>query len=135
MSKRISDVSLHVYVTPENLERLVDTVRAELADHLADGDVCAWRFTQPVAEDDARHREFETRWRAENSGVEPCGHATFEIVLSLVGDPDELTDSFVRTLEHRLLRALDALGLAAPYTFSAEQRTDFDIEPLLPERL
>ncbi|MEU4313407.1 hypothetical protein [Nocardia sp. NPDC024068] len=135
MPKRISDVSLHVYVTPESLDRLVETVRAELDDHLDDGDVCAWRFTLPVADDDSRHREFDSRWRAGNPGLEPHGHATFEIALSLVGDPAELTDGYIGVLENRLLRSLDTLGPGAPFTFSAEQRTDFGIEPLPAERL
>ena len=135
MPKRISDVSLHVYVTPETLDRLVESVRKDLAEHLDDGDVCAWRCTLPVAEDDSRHREFDSRWRAGNPGVEPYGHATFEIALSLAGDPAELTDGYIGALEHRLLRGLDAVGPGAPFTLSAEQRTDADIEPLLPERL
>ncbi|WP_280458966.1 hypothetical protein [Nocardia carnea] len=62
MPKRISDVSLHVYVTPETLDRLVESVRADLAEHLDDGEVCAWRCTLPVAEDDSRHQEFDSRW-------------------------------------------------------------------------
>lgn len=137
MPKRISDVSLHVYVTPEILEDLVDTVRTELAEHLGDGDICAWRFTLPVAEDDSRHRDFDSRWRIANPGAEPRGRATFEIALSLVGEPAELTDSYLTALEHRLLRGLDTLGPDAPFTFSAEQRTDLEreMEPLLPERL
>ncbi|MEU1982736.1 hypothetical protein [Nocardia sp. NPDC019395] len=135
MPKRISDVSLHVYVTPETLEELVDSVRTELAEHLDDGEICAWRCTLPVAENDSRHREFDHRWRAGNPGIEPSGHATFEIALSLAGDPAELTDGYIDALEHRLLRGLDALGPGAPFTLSAEQRTDVDMEPLLPERL
>ncbi|WP_030523748.1 hypothetical protein [Nocardia rhamnosiphila] len=135
MPKRISDVSLHVYVTPEILDDLVDTVRAELDEHLGDGDICAWRFTLPVAEDDSRHREFDSRWRTANPGAQPQGHATFEIALSLAGDPAELTDGYLAALEHRLLRGLDAHGPGAPFTFSAEQRTDLGREPLLPERL
>lgn len=135
MPKRISDVSLHVYVTPENLEDLVDTVRTELAEQLADGDVCAWRFTLPIAEDDSRHRDFDSRWRVANPGVEPRERATYEIALSLVGEPGELTDSYLAALEHRLLRGLDKLGPGVPFTFSTEQRTDLEMEPLLPERL
>ncbi|WP_328392334.1 hypothetical protein [Nocardia sp. NBC_00416] len=135
MPKRISDVSLHVYVTPEILEGLVDTVRAELAEQLGDGDVCAWRFTLPVAEDDSRHRALDSRWRAGNPGAEPDGHATFEIALSLVGDPAELTDGYIDALERRLLRGLDTLRPGAPFTFSAEQRTDVEMEPKLSERL
>ncbi|WP_280397355.1 hypothetical protein [Nocardia carnea] len=134
MPKRISDVSLHVYVTPETLEQLVESVRTELADHLDDGEVCAWRFTLPVAEDDSRHREFDSRWRAGNPGREPDGHSTFEIALSLVGDPAELTDGYIGALEDRL-RGLDALGTGAPFTLSAEQRTDVDLEPLLADRV
>ncbi|MGW5383794.1 hypothetical protein [Nocardia sp. NPDC003963] len=135
MPKRISDVSLHVYVTPEILKDLVDTVRVELAEQLGDGDICAWRFTLPIAEDDARHRDFDDRWRTANPGAEPLGRATFEIALSLVGDPAELTDSYLATLEHRLLRGLETLGPGDPFTFRTEQRTDVDMEPLLPERL
>lgn len=135
MPKRISDVSLHVYVTPETLDRLVDSVCADVAEHLDDGEVCAWRCTLPVAEDDSRHREFDSRWRAGNPGEEPCGYATFEIALSLVGDPAELTDGYIDALEHRLLRGLNEYGPGAPYTLSAEQRTDVDLELLSAERL
>lgn len=61
MPKRISDVSLHVYVTPETLERVVDTVRAVVDEHLAERDVFAWRFTLPVDSDDPAHAELQSR--------------------------------------------------------------------------
>ena len=75
------------------------------------------------------------RWRAGNPGREPDDHATFEIALSLVGDPGELTDGYLDGLQRRLLRGLDTQAPAAPFTLSTQQRTDLDIEPLLPERL
>ncbi|WP_280457097.1 hypothetical protein [Nocardia carnea] len=55
--------------------------------------------------------------------------------MSLVGDPAELTDGYIDALEHRLLRGLDEFGPGAPFTLSAEERTEADLEPLLAERL
>lgn len=135
MPKRISDVSLHVYVTPETLQRIVDTVRTALDDHLSDRDIFAWRFTLPVADDDPRHREFDTRWRHHHPDSDPDGRATYEIALGLVGDPAELTDTDMTALEHRLTAGLDiAAATDVPFTISARQRIDADREPV-PERI
>lgn len=135
MPKRISDVSLHVYVTPETLQRIVDTVRTALDDHLSDRDIFAWRFTLPVADDDPRHREFDTRWRHRHPDRDPDGRATYEIALGLVGDPAELTDTDMTALERRLTAGLDAAAATdIPFTISARQRIDTDREPI-PEPL
>ncbi|WP_040834601.1 hypothetical protein [Nocardia brevicatena] len=130
MPKRISDVSLHVYVTPETLQRIVATVCTALDDHLSDRDIFAWRFTLPVADDDPRHREFDTRWRRHNPDRDPDGRATYEIALGLVGDPAELTDTDMTTLERRLTAGLDAAATGVPFTISARQRIDTDREPI-----
>lgn len=128
MPKRISDVSLHVYVTPETLERIVDTVRSALDDQLQHRDVFAWRFTLPVEPDDPIHHALGARWRHSNPGRDPAGHATYEIALSLVGDPAELTETAVTALEHRLTTGVGAAtGIEVPFTISANRRTDVDL--------
>ncbi|MBF6088647.1 hypothetical protein [Nocardia cyriacigeorgica] len=132
MPKRISDVSLHVYVTPENLERIVEAVRTALDDHLQDRDVFAWRFTLPAALDDPLHREFENSWRTAHSGHLPEGHGTYEIALSLVGDPAELTDADMVALQDRLRAGLDSVTTAdTPLAIRAHQRTDVDLYPTI----
>ncbi|MFE3444944.1 hypothetical protein ACFXNW_18085 [Nocardia sp. NPDC059180] len=132
MPKRISDVSLHVYVTPENLERIVEAVRTALDDHLQDRDVFAWRFTLPAAPDDPLHREFETHWRASNSGTLPTGYGTYEIALSLVGEPAELTDADMTALQDRLRTGITgATAREAPFRIRAHQRTDVDLYPTI----
>ncbi|AVH24297.1 hypothetical protein [Nocardia cyriacigeorgica] len=132
MPKRISDVSLHVYVTPENLERIVEAVRTALDDHLLDRDVFAWRFTLPAAPDDPLHAEFETHWRAENSDAPPTGYGTYEIALSLVGDPTELTDTDMAALQSRLRSGIaSATTQQVPLRIRAHQRTDVDLYPTI----
>ncbi|NEW46421.1 hypothetical protein [Nocardia cyriacigeorgica] len=132
MPKRISDVSLHVYVTPENLERIVEAVRTALDDHLQDRDVFAWRFTLPAAPDDPLHREFENNWRAENSDALPAEYGTYEIALSLVGDPAELTDSDTAVLQSRLRAGITgATAQEVPFHVHAHQRTDVDLYPTI----
>ncbi|MBF6414884.1 hypothetical protein [Nocardia cyriacigeorgica] len=132
MPKRISDVSLHVYVTPENLEHIVEAVRTALDDHLQDRDVFAWRFTLPAALDDPLHREFENNWRTAHSGHPPEGRSTYEIALSLVGDPTELTDADMVALQDRLRAGLDSVTTAdTPLAIRAHQRTDVDLYPTI----
>ncbi|MEU7767175.1 hypothetical protein AB0B25_18845 [Nocardia sp. NPDC049190] len=133
MPKRISDVSLHVYVPPESLERVVETVREVVDEHLADRDVFAWRFTLPVDTDDPTHIALETRWRTDHLGPEPQNRVTYEIALSLVGAPDQLTDNDVATLERQLLHGIYAVaqtepGQEIPVSIRASQRTDVDID-------
>lgn len=132
MPKRISDVSLHVYLTPETLEHVVRAVRALVDGHLADRDVFAWRFTLPVDQDDPRHLTLETQWRMDNPGREPGARGSYEIALSLVGDPAELTDDDVAALEHRLLLAVYAAPRTGepeiPFSLRASQRTDVDLD-------
>ncbi|WP_280236142.1 hypothetical protein [Nocardia cyriacigeorgica] len=132
MPKRISDVSLHVYVTPDNLERIVEAVRTALDDHLADRDVFAWRFTLPAAPDDPLHREFENQCRAANSDVLPVGHGTYEIALSLVGDPTELTDTDMAALQDRLRTGITAATThEIAFRIHAHQRADVDLYPTI----
>ncbi|MGQ4617075.1 hypothetical protein [Nocardia sp. R7R-8] len=133
MPKRISDVSLHVYVTPETLERVVDTVREVVDDHLLDRDVFAWRFTLPVDADDPAHAALESRCPTDPSGG-GCDHrSTYEIALSLVGAPDQLTDDHMAALERQLLHRISGLARTEPradipVSIRASQRTDVDLD-------
>ncbi|MBF6467603.1 hypothetical protein IU427_20780 [Nocardia beijingensis] len=132
MPKRISDVSLHVYVTPETLERVVDTVRAVVDEHLAERDVFAWRFTLPVDTDDPAHAALQSRCPTDPPGA-VADRATYEIALSLVGAPDQLTDDHLAELERRLLRAVSRLartepGPGIPVSIRASQRTHVDLD-------
>ncbi|MFG1797265.1 hypothetical protein [Nocardia sp. NPDC049149] len=133
MPKRISDVSLHVYVTPETLEAIVETVRAVVDDHLQDRDVFAWRFTLPVDSDDRAHVALETHWRAAHPGQEPTGCGTHEIALSLVGAPAELSDADIAELEQQLRHRISGLAgedpsREIPFSIRAMQRTDVDLD-------
>ncbi|MFE6925672.1 hypothetical protein ACFVAV_31985 [Nocardia sp. NPDC057663] len=129
MPKRISDVSLHVYVTPEILDRIVASVRTVLDDHLQDRDVFAWRFTLPVDAADPVHQELESHWRGAHPGAEPSTETTSEIALSLVGDPADLTDADIADLEHGLALAVyGATTRAVPFVLRAHQRTDVALE-------
>lgn len=139
MPKRISDVSLHVYVTPEILDRIVASVRTVLDDHVHERDVYAWRFTMPVDVSDPHHHELESQWRGSYPGLEPSAESTYEIALSLVGDPAELTDADIADLERGL--ALAVYGASppqhthgVPFTLRAHQRTDL-VEPELDHEL
>lgn len=133
MPKRISDVSLHVFVTPEILHRIVASIRTVVDDHLQDRDVFAWRFTLPVDTGDPIHNDLESQWRGTHSGSDPENEATYEIALSLVGDPDEFTDADIAELEDCLVLAV--CGAVAPepspgvpFRLRADQRTDFALE-------
>ncbi|MBF6168348.1 hypothetical protein IU486_26880 [Streptomyces gardneri] len=133
MPKRISDVSLHVYVTPETLERVVDTVRAVVDDHLTDRDVFAWRFTLPVDIDDPAHTALAGRCPAAVPGALADDRGTYEIALSLVGAPDQLTGDHMAALERQLLHAISGLartepGDEIPVSIRASQRTDVDLD-------
>lgn len=133
MPKRISDVSLHVYVTPETLERVVDTVRAVVDDHLTDRDVFAWRFTLPVDADDPAHTALASRCRTEPPCAGADARGTYEIALSLVGAPDQLTDHDMAALEQQLLQGISALartepGHGIPVSIRASQRADVDLD-------
>ncbi|WP_280242070.1 hypothetical protein [Nocardia abscessus] len=140
MPKRISDVSLHVYVTPEILERVVDTVRAVVDDHLTDRDVFAWRFTLPVDADDPAHTALESRCHTDPSCGGPDDRDTYEIALSLVGAPDQLTDDHMAALERQLLHRISGLartepGRGIPVSIRASQRTDVDLDIDRPHEL
>ncbi|MGS2810183.1 hypothetical protein [Nocardia sp. MW-W600-9] len=116
-------------MTPEILDHIVARVRAVLDDHLQDRDVFAWRFTLPVDAADPLHQELESQWRAMYSGAEPKSEAAFEIALSLVGDPADLTDADIADLEHRLALAVyGAPTPAVPFVLRADQRTDLEWE-------
>ncbi|MCP2292459.1 hypothetical protein [Nocardia amikacinitolerans] len=130
MPKRISDVSLHVYVTPETLEQVVETVRTVVDDHLHDRDVFAWRFTLPVETDHPAHVMLETQWRGGHPGSEPETRRTYEIALSLVGAPRDLTAPSLAALERRLMIETSC-GTAdpdVPRTISTQRRDSFDFE-------
>ncbi|MEU8899980.1 hypothetical protein [Nocardia sp. NPDC048505] len=130
MPKRISDVSLHVYVTPETLDRVVETVRDVVDDHLQDRDVFAWRFTLPVDADDAAHIALESQWRAAHPDLAPAGRRTYEIALSLVGAPRDLTAPGLAALERRLM--LETAGATTdpqiPRTIRTQRRDSFEFE-------
>jgi hypothetical protein len=130
MPKRISDVSLHVYVTPETLERIVDTVRAVVDDHLQDRDVFAWRFTLPVDSDAPDHIMLEAQWRVDHPGRQPGARRTYEIALSLVGAPRDLTAPGLAALERRLMLETsgDPTDLEIPRTIRVQRRDSFDFE-------
>ncbi|MEV0295520.1 hypothetical protein [Nocardia sp. NPDC050710] len=130
MPKRISDVSLHVYVTPETLDRVVEMVRGVVDDHLEDRDVFAWRFTLPVDAEDPAHIVLETQWCVDHPGQQPEGRRTYEIALSLVGAPRDLTAPGLAALERRLM--LETSGGAhdvdIPRTIRVQRRDSFDFE-------
>ncbi|WP_330231891.1 hypothetical protein OHA40_05005 [Nocardia sp. NBC_00508] len=133
MPKRISDVSLHVYVTPEALDRVVETVREVVDDYLTDRDVFVWRFTLPVDTDDPTHLALESRCGPGRLDGALADRRTYEIALSLVGLPDQLTDDDVATLERQLLRGISGLartepGRQIPVSIRASQRTDVDLD-------
>ncbi|WP_194828908.1 hypothetical protein [Nocardia sp. XZ_19_231] len=107
-------------MTPEILDRIVASVRTVLDDHVHDRDVYAWRFTMPVDASDPIHRDLESQWRGSCPGSEPSAESTYEIALSLVGDPADLTDTDIADLERGL--ALAVYGV--PFTLRAHQRTD-----------
>lgn len=127
MPKRVSDVSLHVYATPETLDRVVDNVRHVAVDRVAERDVFAWRFTLPVDTDQPAHVQLETQWRTEHPGIDTAERATYEIVLSLVGEAAALTEGYLAALEQQLLLAISREP-DVPCSLHAEQRESFDIE-------
>ncbi|MFI5782196.1 hypothetical protein [Nocardia sp. NPDC051570] len=127
MPKRISDVSLHVYVTPETLERVVETVRRAVDDHVADRDIFAWRFTLPVDSDQPDHTVLETQWRLDHPGADSGGRSTYEIALSLVGDKKLLTAANLVTLERKLILGICTED-AVPHSIHALHRESFDLE-------
>ncbi|WP_028477526.1 hypothetical protein [Nocardia sp. CNY236] len=114
MPKRTSDVSLHVHVTPETLEQVVATVRAVVDDHLIDHDVFAWRFTVPVDTDNPTHLALENHHRASHLDDTAHNRQTYEIVLGLVGSPDQLADRDMAILERELLQNISMLGRSKP---------------------
>ncbi|MGW4718604.1 hypothetical protein [Nocardia sp. NPDC004260] len=120
-------------MTPETLERVVDTVREVVDDHLTDRDVFAWRFTLPVDADDPAHAALESRCPADRPGDRSDRRGTYEIALSLVGVPDQLTDDHMATLERQLLQRISGLartepGADIPVSIRASQRTDVDLD-------
>ncbi|WP_067846713.1 hypothetical protein [Nocardia lijiangensis] len=127
---RISDVSLHVYVTPETLERIVETVRAVVDDHLHDRDVFAWRFTLPVDPGEPAHVLLETQWRVDHPGQDPDPRRTYEIALSLVGAARDLTAPSLAALQRRLMieTSCGTDDPDVPRTISTQRRDSFDFE-------
>ncbi|MFD5180305.1 hypothetical protein ACFWM1_31150 [Nocardia sp. NPDC058379] len=116
-------------MTPEILDRIVASVRTVLDDHLQDREAFAWRFTLPVDAADPLHRELESQWRATHPDTAPETEAAFEIALSLVGDPADLTDADIADLEHGLALAVyGAASHAVPFVLRADQRTDLEWE-------
>jgi hypothetical protein len=130
MPKRVSDVSLNVYVTPETLDRVVDTVRDVVDDHLQDRDVFAWRFTLPVEPDAPEHLLLETRWRVDHPGQQPGVRRTYEIALSLVGAPRDLTAPGLVALQRRLMLETSSCptDLEITRTIRVQRRDSFDFE-------
>jgi hypothetical protein len=130
MPKRVSDVSLYVYVTPQTLEYVVETVRGVVDDHLQDREVFAWRFTLPVEAEASEHLLFETQWRVDHPGQEPSGRRTYEIALSLVGAPRDLTAPGLAALERRLMAETACCDgeLDTPRTIRTERRDSFDFD-------
>ncbi|MFC9896062.1 hypothetical protein ACFVMC_20435 [Nocardia sp. NPDC127579] len=117
-------------MTPETLDDVVETVRAVVDDHLQDRDVFAWRFTLPVDPEDAEHADLESRWRAESPNTDPGARRTYEIALSLVGAPRDLTAGGLAALERRLMleTASSALGSTIPRTIRTQHRDSYDFE-------
>ncbi|MFD3746945.1 hypothetical protein [Nocardia sp. NPDC058633] len=116
-------------MTPEILDRIVASVRTVLDDHVHDRDVYAWRFTLPVDATDPVHRDLESQWRGSCPGVDPSAERTYEIALSLVGDPIDLTDADIADLERGLALAVHGAApsrpaCGVPFTLRAHQRTD-----------
>ncbi|MGN2640256.1 hypothetical protein ACWEKT_22385 [Nocardia takedensis] len=117
-------------MTPETLDRVVETVRGVVDDHLQDRDVFAWRFTLPVEAEDPTHLLLETQWRMDHPEQEPFDRRTYEIALSLVGAPRDLTAPGLAALERRLMTAT-APGLAdpaIPRVIRTQRRDSFDFE-------
>ncbi|MFF0490852.1 hypothetical protein ACWDSJ_18050 [Nocardia sp. NPDC003482] len=114
-------------MTPEALERVVDTVRRVVDDHVADRDVFAWRFTLPVDPDQPDHTVLETQWRLDHPGADPGARRTYEIALSLVGDQRLLTEADLATLERKLILGICAVD-AVPHSIHALHRESFDLE-------
>lgn len=135
MPKRISDLSLHVYAMPETLERVVDTVRTVVDDHLQDRDVFAWRFTLPTGVDDPTHILLAAQWLLDHPDELPGPRTTYEIAVSLVGAPEDLTEPDLDTLRQRLLCEtawLETSGTGfdseLPRTITVRRRDSFDYE-------
>ncbi|WP_232236163.1 hypothetical protein [Nocardia sp. BMG51109] len=114
-------------MTPETLDRVVETVRRVVDDHVADRDVFAWRFTLPVDSDQPAHTLLETQWRLDHPGADPGERGTYEIALSLVGDEKLLTEASLTALEQQLVLSISNED-AVPYSIHALQRESFDLE-------
>jgi len=135
MPKRISDLSLHVYAMPETLDQVVDTVRTVVDDHLQDRDVFAWRFTLPAGDEDPAHILLATQWLLEHPDEQPGARSTYEIALSLVGAPEDLTEPDLDALRQHLLcetAGLESAGTGSdcdlPRTITVRRRDSFDYE-------
>ncbi|MEV0252376.1 hypothetical protein AB0H76_37710 [Nocardia sp. NPDC050712] len=117
-------------MTPETLDQVVETVRDVVDDHLQDRDVFAWRFTLPVDPEDPAHIDFERQWRGAHPAADPGNRRTYEIALSLVGAPRDLTAPGLAALERKLM--LETAGLATdleiPRTIRTQRRDSFDFE-------
>ncbi|MFC6014475.1 hypothetical protein [Nocardia lasii] len=123
-------MSLHVYATPEILDRIVAGIRDVLDDHLHDRDIYAWRFTLPVDAEDVVHRDLAAQWRERRPERAPGAERAYEVALSLVGDPAELTDTDIADLEHGIALAVYAADTDVPFTLRAHQRTDVVVPEL-----
>ncbi|MET7773603.1 hypothetical protein [Nocardia sp. NPDC005366] len=117
-------------MTPEALERVVETVRGVVDDHLEERDVFAWRFTLPVDTEDPVHIVLETQWRVDHPDQEPDDHRTYEIALSLVGAPRDLTAQGLAALERRLMLETSGgvVDPGIPRTIRTQRRDSFDFE-------
>ncbi|WP_235211251.1 hypothetical protein [Nocardia brasiliensis] len=120
-------------MTSETLERVVETVRAVVDEHLQDREVFAWRFTLPVDTDDPVHEALETQWRAAHPEQDPGDRGAYEIALSLVGARAELTDAAMARLEQQLRQGISGVahsepGGGIPFTIRAMERADVDLD-------
>ncbi|WP_433579088.1 hypothetical protein [Nocardia brasiliensis] len=120
-------------MTSETLERVVQTVREVVDEHLQDREVFAWRFTLPVDTDDPAHDTLETQWRAAHPEQDPGDRGTYEIALSLVGARAELTDAAMARLEQQLRQGISGVARTEPdrgipFTIRAMERADVDLD-------
>ncbi|GGK68118.1 hypothetical protein [Nocardia camponoti] len=128
LCKRVSDISLHVFVSPEILDQIVAGVREVVDDHVTDRDIFAWRFTLPIEATDPAYLDLESRWRRAHFDADPGALAAYEIAVSLVSDPDELTEGDLASLEHGLALAVHHTAPTSPFTLRADRRTELDHE-------
>ncbi|WP_280351440.1 hypothetical protein, partial [Nocardia abscessus] len=95
--------------------------------------VCPWRSTLPAAAPHPAPAALAPRCHTDPSCGGPDDRGTYEIALSLVGAPDQLTDDHMAGLERQLLHRISGLartepGRGIPVSIRASQRTDVDLD-------